>query len=587
MPAAGVIVSPSAIAAYGTSVGEQRGRLQHIHQILSSARVPSNAFGLLAEANGLQAAYTEHAAEVLAVTGQLPGHIGQIAEGLLDTARSYSELEDSMARGIRDASPSAGSGGYAYSAPSSPAGRVISGLGNVTGDAYQAYGWMKAPETGLPALAVTNLDPSSGGITGAISEAVTWLLEHVPVLPKYLHDVTGDIQALKDAAAAWHGAGEELNLVIAEIKRNARDLPESWAGQASEAFGSYMGNVTRALDLLVDLTGQTQHVLEEAAAAANFTEKTISMIISEVLEWIAGNILVDVATAGLATGVEALATSAYLADKVTEAEQAVSRLAEVLRGLERVLKSLTNDDLNEGYDVLKGASGLGKVRKFLDLGKTFKASIDLGKVENLRIFGGGKLASVAKFAVDAGRHGPNAEEVRNVIDVGKLGLSTRIGTSAALSAAEALTGLPVAKGGAGLAKDLAKGTMKDLQDNGQGAADTAGTGPAETEQFRRINTLVNPPPEPREEKKKLWPGRRPSGARPARPGSRATASPGAFPTPARPSAPSCSTRSGPAGEPTCPPAPSSSRPIPPPRHRSAPCAPTARPSANCSATTRN
>lgn len=505
MPAAGVVVSPSAIAAYGAALGEQRGQLQQIHQALAAASVPANAFGLLAEANGLQAAYAGHASEVLAVTGQLPDHVGEVAAGLLDTARSYTELEHGMAQGIQDAFlPSglpSGAEGSALKGPVTSAGRVVSGLGNVTGDAYAAYGWMKTPETGLPALAVKNLDPASGGITGAISEAVTWLLQHVPILPKYLNDVTGDVQALKDAAAAWHGAGENLNLVIAEIKHHARDLPESWAGQASETFGTYMGNVARGLDLLVEIVGETQKVLEEAASAADFARQTLSMIISEVLEWIAGNILVDVATAGLATGVEALASAGFIGDKVGEAEQAVSRFAGVLRGLERVLKSLTNKKLDAGYDALKDAGGLDKVRKFLDLGRAFKKTLEFGKLINVRIYGGGKLASVAKFAIDAGKHGPNGEVVRDVVGVGKLGLATRIGANGTLSAAEALTGLPVATGGAGLAKDLAKGTMKDLQDNGQGAADTAGTGPAQTEQFRRINALINPPPESPEEKK--------------------------------------------------------------------------------------
>jgi len=503
MSAAGLVVSPSAIAKYGTAVGEQQGQLQRIHDTLDSAHVPAHAFGKLPEAGGLYRAYAEHAEEVLDITKQLPSHIGGVAEGLLDTARSYSGLEDGMAQGIREALGS-GPGGSGSAPPglSGGAGQVIGGIGNVVNDGYQAYGWMCAPETGLPALAVANLSPTGNWLTSGITEAVDWIMQHVPELSKLLDDVTGDVHALNTAAETWHSAGTRMNAVIAEMKQNARKLPATWSGQASESFGTFMGNVTRALEILVSTMGQTQKILQEAAAEADFAFQTISTIVTEVVEWVAGNILVDVVTAGLATGVEALASGGFIADKLVEAEQAASKLASVLRVLERVLKTLRTADLNLGYKALKGAEGLDKVKAFLSLGKTFRDDIKLGKVVNFRVFGKGMLASMAKFAVDAGRHGPNMEEETEAAKIGKSALGTRIGANVTVSAAEALTGLPVGTGKAALAKDEVKGLLKDVQDNGQGAAAATGQNDPSgwNDQRRQIESLISPPQEPREEK---------------------------------------------------------------------------------------
>lgn len=505
MTAAGLTVSPSAIARYGNALGEQRGQLERVHDTLVSDRLPADAFGLLGEADGLYQAYQSHAGEVLSVLARLPDHIGEVAAGLLDTARGYADLEDSMAQGIGEIFAPVDfpvPGGYRYSEPSSSDGHFLGDAGRFGGDAYQAYLWTKAPETALPALAVQNLDPAASGLTGALSEAVTWLLENVPVLPKYLNDVTGNLQALKASAAVWHGMGEELNLVTAEMKRNAADLPASWAGQGSESFGAFMGNVVQALDILTGLAGQTQRVLEDAAAAASFAQNTLSMIISEVLEWIAGNILVDIATAGLATGVEALASADFLADKVTEAGTAAAKLADVLTTLRKVLESLKFEQLDKGYEALQKAESLDKVRKFLALGKTFQGSLKYGKLINLASLNDGKLAAVAEFAIDTGFVGSDSAKFAEAAKLGKLGLSSRVGANAMLAAAEGLTGLPTAKDGAGLAKDLAKGALKDLRDNGQGAADAVeGAEPEMSETARRLNALLNPHMYPREEKK--------------------------------------------------------------------------------------
>lgn len=501
MPAAGVVVSPSALTAYGTAIGNQEGQLQLINRALRSEQLPADAFGKLPEAGDLYRTYTEHAADVVDVTGKLPGQIDAVARSLLDTAEYYTDLEGGLTRGITEILGTGGGGGGTGS-PSSTGGQAAAGFAAIIDDSAQAYGWISSPETGLPALAVQNLFPPSGWISGGISEGVDFIINHVPELPRLLDKVTGDLAALKASAGVWHDMGTRLSQVISEMKAGARNLPQEWGGDASKSFGTFMGNVTGALEELAALMGQTQKILEEAAAEAHFAQQTITMIITEVIEWFLGSIAVDVLTAGLATGIEALASAGFVMDKLEEAAQAESKLASAYRALLTMLKSFKAvDKLATGYTDLKDAEGLDKVTKFMKMGDHLNDELKAGKLINLRLFGDSKLAGAAKVFIDSGRHGPNMEAVRAATEVGEAGVNSRIAVSVVSGTTNALSGLPTTTGVAGIAGTLASGAEHDLEANGQGAANAAGLGAPvpNAPQFNKIWAMVNPDKPPPKE----------------------------------------------------------------------------------------
>lgn len=496
----GLVVSPSVIIQYGTAIGDQESELTSIQALMSAVHLTGNSFGKLPEAGDLYRAYTQHAAEVRDVMDKVPANIGKVAQALLATGQTYAELEQGMTDGISTIFGVPGTGGYSSSAPSSAGGQLTAGFATILDDSRNAYGWIFTPESSLPALGIQNLfPPTSDWLGNYIQEAVDFVLTHLPILSQLLDDVTGDYAQLKQAAASWHAAGVRTLGVVQALKSSARELPGTWGGAASAGFGRFMGGVTGALEELAGVMGQTQKIIEDAAAEASFAQQTISMIISEVIEWVAGNIALDILTAGLATGIEALASSAFIADKIAEAEQATTKLASVLRTLGRVLKGLSKiGHADKAYAALQKAEGLEKLGKALELGKTFSEGLKAGTVANLRFLGDGKLAGAAVKAFNVAGRGLSTREVKAITDMGAKGMALRIGTNVALSGAGELTGLPTNTGLVGLAQDGVSGIISDLENNGQGAADAVGAGPPvpEAPPVSKITAMMNPDQHP-------------------------------------------------------------------------------------------
>lgn len=488
MAGTGLIAHPDAIRRYARVVGEQEGRLARIGGTLAGVRLPADAFGKLPEAGELHSAYTGHADDVREIAGWLPGRIGDVAAGLYQTAGTYADLEEEMARGIRELSGAPGGAGG-----TSPAGDALGAFAGIITQTQGAYGWARAPETALPALA-TGHDGASGGLSGMLDTAVNWVISHVPELPKLLDDVTGNTGALDGAATVWHDQGAVLNTVTGELRAQAAGLPEQWAGDASEAFGDFMADVTSGLSDLAEAMGQVQRILQDAAEEAAFARDTIVTIIREAAEWVAGNLAVDALTLGLATGAEAIGATAFLARKVADAEEAADRLASVYRALLAVVRKL-----QDVRGVYREATGLGRLRSFTSLARDLDAGLEPGRLANLRMFGEGRLAAAAKAVWGAGRH---AKGMPEVIESGKDAVVGYTAAKAGLAGAMGATGLSSDPGLKGLAGDLADGNLDNLSGNAQGAAETLGLGTPPIPPAPPVNQIAaqinrtEPPQEP-------------------------------------------------------------------------------------------
>lgn len=358
MASAGYVVHWDAVKAYATVVTEQETSLSQVNSALKGVHLQPDSFGKLPEANDLYQAYTQHADECLEITAKLPQQIGQVGEGLNDTAQAYAQAEEDLVQLFQHLGLGAGAGaGGGASAGSGAGGGASGALASLAQETAASYDWTRKSSTALPAAQA----PSGGqkGLEGLLEEAVNWVINHVPELPKLLNDVTGDTGALIAAANVWVEQGNRVNAVIQALREGALNLPQEWAGEGSEAFGTFMTDVIQGLTQLVTVMGQTAKVLEDAAREAAMAHDLIVDIITQVVEWVATNLLIDAATLGLATAFEAAGTAAFLAMEAEKAEKVSVTLAKFLSELERLVKGM--EELKKG---VTEASGLGKLAKF-------------------------------------------------------------------------------------------------------------------------------------------------------------------------------------------------------------------------------
>jgi WXG100 family type VII secretion target len=354
-----VRVKPVSLKAYGEVVARQGEALAKIHSELVAVHLAKNAFGKMPEAGKLYDAYTQHAHEVRSIARMLPEQITQVASALDLTAQVYESLEDKLAA--------------LANAPGIP----VSHAKDDAGAAKETYAWTSAKaETLLKAVVA----PKHGhhGLNGLIDEGIEWVIEHVPELPELLEDVTGDTEALCTAATVWHDQATALNHVIHDLRQGAAALPDDWTGEAATAFSGFMDNVMQGLTELFGVMAQTQQILEEAARESATAHDIVVGIIRTVVEWVAGNLILDAVVLGTATAFQAAGTAAFLAEKAAEAHAAASSLAGVYTALHGAVAAL--EAAKAGFD---SAQGLGVLLKFAGLGTTFGHTFAIGKVSEL------------------------------------------------------------------------------------------------------------------------------------------------------------------------------------------------------------
>lgn len=347
--AAALVANPDAIRDFGTAVGRQSDSLHGIGRALADGEVNPHAFGKLPEAKEFHRAYAQHAVEVRTIIGQLPAHVNHVREGLHAAAGWYDSVHQGLSAGELQVAEEA------------------------AGACEEAYSWTDEAEQPLPRLG--DEPEKSHGLAGLIDEAIEWTIEHVPELTNLLDAVTGDFEELRAAAELWHEQGESLNQVIHELRKEAAGLHEEWHGDGAANFGEYMANVIRGLTELADVMGQTQVILDDAAREASSCHHLVVTITREVVEWVAGNIIVDVLVAGTATALQAAGTAAFLAEKVAAAHAAASSLATFYSSLLTVVRTL-----QEAKAGMMAAHGIGQFAKFLTLGWDFNHALELGRI---------------------------------------------------------------------------------------------------------------------------------------------------------------------------------------------------------------
>jgi hypothetical protein len=139
-----------------------------------------------------------------------------------------------------------------------------------------------------------------------------------------------------------------------------------------------MGHVVEGLTDLFGVMGQTQQILEEAAREADAAHHMLVGIIRTIVEWVAGNLVLDAAVLGTATAFEAAGTAAFLAEKAAEAHATASAIAQVYLALHGAVAAL--ETAKATFD---SAQGLGALIQFANLGTTFGHTFAIGKISEL------------------------------------------------------------------------------------------------------------------------------------------------------------------------------------------------------------
>jgi hypothetical protein len=474
----GYEVQPSTLHALASVISEQVPLLQRAHSALTGVHVPSSAFGKLPESGDLCAAYESHANAEITNTAQLPDLFSQVSGALDATADHYSAAELASLEAALSVGPT-GSGGSASGA----------GGGKGVGDyAVEAYQWLNTPLINWPIHLPDIHQMESNAIDGAIDSAVRGILEAVGLM-SILERVTGNPGLLHAAGQTWLDQANAMKQVRTDIATGAKGLPQQWKGQASAAFGTFMGNVASSTQSMGADMVTTAQILNDAGQECQMAQDMVVMIIREAAEWaamtLAATLLADIFTLGLASIAGGIAESAEMAAFVARATEVSVKLGEALTQLVEKIK-----ELKGAAEAVKSAEGItSKLSKFNDARKTINEVRSSGSIL--------KAGNALKDPFDyAWRFGLSK------------GFSALRGGSAAALAG--VTGLPGGAGVTGLPPDIVQGGQGIITDDGNLNTDAgildklSGTGPnfpspyhaSVSDMIDRTSALDEPPPKP-------------------------------------------------------------------------------------------
>jgi uncharacterized protein YukE len=232
------------------------------------------------------------------------------------------------------------------------------GAGDYAVQAYRAYQWATAPIIQMPVHLPDINKMESSGLDAAIDSVVRGILEAVGLMA-ILDQVTGLPDQLNAAGQVWLNQANAVHGVAGALRGGAKSLPDEWKGQASAAFGDFMGEIVSGLDSCAADMGQAAEILHDAGQECQLAQDLVVMIIREAAEWAAATLaataLADIFTLGLASIAGGLAESAEMAAFVARATEVSEKLGSTLETLVTKI-----EDLKKTAQGIKDADGAWK-----------------------------------------------------------------------------------------------------------------------------------------------------------------------------------------------------------------------------------
>ncbi len=180
---------------------------------------------------------------------------------------------------------------------------------------------------------------------GPAGQAYSVIKPIVSFLSNPLDQVTGDPDQLRQKAAAWRAAADQLEQ-HAETELAARtDLLSYWEGDAAFAFNQELTEVNASFAEIAEHFRVTAQLLDGSAEAAAQAQDLVEQIVRELIAWLIVTIIVALAssfiTAGASLAAGAAAGGVEAAVAGTRAATVGLKLANLLRKVAAFLKKMS------------------------------------------------------------------------------------------------------------------------------------------------------------------------------------------------------------------------------------------------------
>jgi len=280
-------------------------------------------------------------------------------------------------------------------------------------------------------------DEAAGVIGGLVADPIGWLISNgvsfllswIEPLNELLELVTGDSEALDNAATAFNRLGADIEKLRVETEQLLSDGLSDWEGPAAAAAGKALAEFRDGMSGTAGATGQIAALLSVSSAVMTVVKDVISSIISDLVEWMIVTWLAALAAStvtlgGSVAGAEA-ATAAEAGMATSKGSRWVQRLQSIidkLKGLidkikafiTRIPSKLVDGTLaeNVGKDAARAIAGgeasVGKTIIDKMGGKLGKATI--GALEDT------VYAEFGNLEVGKGDHKFALPDVKGIID---------------------------------------------------------------------------------------------------------------------------------------------------------------------------
>ncbi|MGE7434932.1 WXG100 family type VII secretion target [Kitasatospora sp. NPDC001175] len=269
---------------------------------------------------------------------------------------------------------------------------IMAPRGPVLGPPSDAYGWTRATCQSMPALTPAQM-PDRSGLSGWLDHNVKAALDHCGIMHG-LEKVTGNLQALNEAAEEWHAQAVAVQNVADQLRAECSSLPQQWQGAASDAFGRHMGEVVESLDGTAAGLYQTAQIINQAAQMCALAESMVIQIISEAIEALIASLAMEVVVSVLTLGIGAIASAMIDAAEISVFIARVAKVStELAKNLEELVKALK-----------EMRSAMKAVKSLKDAREAYKSIQNVRKVvKGIREMedGGDNLLKIARDAKEA------------------------------------------------------------------------------------------------------------------------------------------------------------------------------------------
>lgn len=201
-----------------------------------------------------------------------------------------------------------------------------------------------------------------------VEQGLDFLLEVVTPLQDALDFVSGDADALNDAATNFMQIGKAFESMSENFAQVSDESLQTWQGDAAKAAGKKLASFADGVAGVASKSADVSQILKASAMVMNIIAEVIKAIIVELVKWL---IMIWVpalasagptfggstAAAGAATGVRAATTATQTTQKVTKLQKVLGKIGDFFRKVQSTGGQAMNGAAkNAGGEAMEGAA---------------------------------------------------------------------------------------------------------------------------------------------------------------------------------------------------------------------------------------